>query len=109
MTIDLTVDNWYRYNRCIRNYEYNFDAELKGDKVYINGAPADTYTFKQDYYFMVGDNRDNSLDSRFWGFVPEDHIVGTPMIILISFDKDKSIFDGGIRWDRILKSANPDK
>lgn len=109
MTIDLTVDNWYRYNRCIRNYEYNFDAELKEDKVYINGAPADTYTFKQDYYFMVGDNRDNSLDSRFWGFVPEDHIVGTPMIILISFDKDKSIFDGGIRWDRILKSANPDK
>lgn len=104
MTIPLTVDNWYRYNRCIRNYEHN-NAELRGDKVYINGKPADKYTFKMDYYFMVGDNRDNSLDSRFWGFVPEDHIVGTPVFVLISFDND----NGGIRWNRIFKDANPDK
>ena len=109
MTIDLTVDNWYRYNRCIRNYEHNYDAELRGDKVYINGIPVEKYTFKMDYFFMVGDNRDNSLDSRFWGFVPEDHVVGTPMIVLISFDKDKGLFNGGIRWNRILKCANPDK
>lgn len=109
MTIDLTEDNWYRYNRCIRNYEHNYDAYLKDGKVYIGGKPADKYTFKMDYYFMMGDNRDNSLDSRFWGFVPEDHIVGTPMIILISFDKDKNMFNGGIRWNRIFKSANPDK
>ena len=109
MTIDLTEDNWHRYNRCIRNYEHNYDAYLKDGKVYIGGKPTDKYTFKMDYYFMMGDNRDNSLDSRFWGFVPEDHIIGTPMIILISFDKDKNLFNGGIRWNRIFKSANPDK
>ena len=109
MTINLTEDNWHRYNRCIRNYEHNYDAHLKDGKVYIGGKVADKYTFKMDYYFMMGDNRDNSLDSRFWGFVPEDHIVGTPMIVLISFDKDKNLFNGGIRWNRIFKSANPDK
>ncbi len=109
MTIDLTEDNWHRYNRCIRNYEHNYDAYLKDGKVYIGGKPTDKYTFKMDYYFMMGDNRDNSLDSRFWGFVPEDHIIGTPMFILISFDKDKNLFNGGIRWNRIFKGANPDK
>ena len=62
-----------------------------------------------DYYWMQGDNRDNSLDSRYWGFVPEDHIVGTPSIILISFDKDHTLLDGGIRWNRIFKMPNPDK
>ena len=105
MTIDLTEDNWHRYHRCIRNYEHNYNAELKNGKVYINGKPADKYTFKMDYYFMMGDNRDNSADSRFWGFVPEDHIIGTPMFVLISFDQE----NGGIRWDRIFKDANPDK
>ena len=109
MTIKLNAETWDMYHRCIRNYERNFDACLKGNTVYINGKPADKYTFKMDYYFMMGDNRDNSLDSRFWGFVPEDHIVGTPMFVLISFDKDKSIFNGGIRWNRIFKDANPDK
>ena len=61
-----------------------------------------------DYYWMMGDNRDNSLDSRYWGFVPEDHIVGTPMFVIISFDEDKPFFSG-IRWNRVFKSANPDK
>ena len=86
---------------CIRDKE--------DGKVYIDGKIADSYTFKMDYYFMMGDNRDNSQDSRFWGFVPEDHIVGTPMFVLISFDKDRSLFNGGIRWNRIFKDANPDK
>jgi signal peptidase I len=108
MTIKLDAINWLIYGRAIKNYEHN-DAERVNGKVLINGKPADSYTFKMDYYFMMGDNRDNSQDSRFWGFVPEDHVVGTPMIVLISFDKDRSLFNGGIRWNRIFKSANPDK
>ncbi len=111
MTIDLTPDAWVRYNRCIRNYEGHTDAYLDSatGKVMIDGAPADTYTFAMDYYWMMGDNRDNSQDSRFWGFVPEDHVVGTPMIVLASFDRERSLFDGKIRFDRILRVANPDK
>ena len=107
--LKLTPEAWRRYGRVIRDYEGNPDATLRDGKVYIDGKPADYYTFKMDYYFMMGDNRDNSLDSRYWGFVPEDHIVGRPERVLISFDKDRSIFNGGIRWDRILRDANPDK
>ena len=106
--IDLTLENLPLYERCIRNYEGN-TLEVKGGQILINGKPATSYTFKMDYYWMQGDNRDNSLDSRYWGFVPEDHIVGTPSIILISFDKDHRLFDGGIRWNRIFKMPNPDK
>ena len=106
--VDLTLANLTLYERCIRNYEGN-TLEVKGGQILINGQPATSYTFKMDYYWMQGDNRDNSLDSRFWGFVPEDHIVGTPSIILISFDKDHSLLNGGIRWNRIFKMPNPDK
>lgn len=108
-TIKLDENTWAIYERCIRNYEGHHDAYLKDGVVYIDGKLADTYTFAMDYYFMMGDNRDNSADSRYWGFVPEDHIVGRPWRVVVSFDKDKSIFNGGIRWNRILKSANPDK
>lgn len=110
-TIELTPDAWTIYQRAIRNYEGHSDAYLDPvtNRVMIDGKPADTYTFALDYYWMMGDNRDNSQDSRFWGFVPEDHIVGTPMIVLASFDRERSLFDGKIRFDRILRSANPDK
>lgn len=107
-TIRLDSIAWNTYNRCIRNYEGHYDAYLKDNTVYIDGKPAPEYTFAMDYYFMMGDNRDNSADSRYWGFVPEDHIVGKPWRVLVSFDKDKSLLNGGIRWNRILKEANPD-
>lgn len=93
------------YSRCIKNYEHN-SFEYKNGKVYINGQQADAYTFKFDYYFMMGDNRDNSADSRAWGFVPEDHIVGKPLFIWLSLDKDKGWFSGKIRWGRLFTSGN---
>lgn len=109
VSIDLTKkQNQEIYARCIRDYE-KVDLTIKDGKAYIDGKPANSYTFKMDYYWMMGDNRDNSLDSRFWGFVPEDHIVGTPMFVIVSFDKDKGWFDGKIRWNRVFRDANPDK
>ena len=110
LTVPLTPENWKIYRRVIRNYENHPDARwVDGKGVVIDGKPAPDYTFGMDYYFMMGDNRYNSQDSRFWGFVPEDHIVGTPMRVLISFDNDRGLFDGKIRWNRILRDANPDK
>ncbi len=103
-TIALTSDNWDIYERVIRNYEGN-DTAVKDGKIYINGKPADSYTFKMDYYYMLGDNRDNSADSRYWGFVPEDHIVGKPLFVWLSLDPDKSIFNGGIRFNRLFRSV----
>ena len=105
LTFDTDVDfKVAAYERCIKNYEGN-DFAYHDGKVYINGVLADTYTFKFDYYFMMGDNRHNSADSRVWGFVPEDHIVGSPMLIWLSLDKDKGWFNGKIRWKRLFHSA----
>ena len=107
-TLHLTLDNLPVYERAIRVYEGN-DLQVKDGKIYINGEENPYYTFKYDYYWMMGDNRDRSADSRYWGFVPEDHIVGSPMLILASFDEDRDLFDGKIRWERILRNPNPEE
>ncbi|MDR3218171.1 MAG: signal peptidase I [Dysgonamonadaceae bacterium] len=104
-TVQLTPFNLALYTRCIVNYEGN-SLEKKGDQLLINGSPATEYTFKYDYYFMMGDNRHSSADSRSWGFVPEDHIVGRPVLIWFSTDKDRSLFNGGIRWNRLFRTVS---
>jgi signal peptidase I len=104
MTVQLTVDNLPLYRRVIDVYEAN-DLKVDGDKIYINGEIATSYTFKMDYYWMMGDNRHNSADSRYWGFVPEDHVVGKAKFIWLSIDKDKS-FPANIRFSRIFTSIN---
>ena len=100
-SINLTLDNVAVYERPIKVYEHN-DLQIKEGKIYINGKEADSYTFKMDYYWMMGDNRHNSADSRYWGFVPEDHVVGKPIFIWWSSDPDRSGF-GGIRWQRLFR------
>ena len=102
-SIKLTLENLPIYERPIAIYEGNKLEVTSDGRILINGVETDTYTFKMDYYWMQGDNRHNSADSRYWGFVPEDHIVGKPLFIWMSLDKDRSLFDGGIRWKRLFK------
>lgn len=100
-SIALTLKNLPVYERCIKVYEHN---DLKVDnagRIFINGKLAKSYTFKLDYYWMMGDNRHNSADSRYWGFVPEDHIVGKPIFIWWSHSPDHPGFSG-IRWNRLF-------
>ena len=100
-SIDLTLKNLPIYERPIRTYEGN-KLEVKDGKIFINDQETTKYTFKMDYYWMQGDNRHNSLDSRYWGFVPEDHIVGKPIFIWWSSDPDRHGFSG-IRWSRLFR------
>ena len=100
-SIKLDISNIGLYERCIKEYEKN-DLEVKNGKIYINGEVANSYTFQMDYYWMMGDNRHNSADSRYWGFVPEDHIVGKPIFIWWSSDPDRGGFSG-IRWNRLFR------
>ena len=99
-TVKLNMQNIAIYERPIQAYEHN-SLEVKNGKIYINGKLTDHYTFKMDYYWMMGDNRHNSADSRYWGFVPEDHIVGKPIFIWWSSDPDRRGFSG-IRWNRLF-------
>jgi len=103
-TVELDSVTLPLYQRAITVYEGN-TLEKKGEDIYINGQKTNSYTFKMNYYWMMGDNRHNSLDSRNWGFVPEDHIVGKALFTWMSWDKDGS-FLSKVRWNRVFKGIN---
>jgi len=103
--LEMNEKNVLLYEKYITRYEDNEDAFVKDGALYIENKKVDRYTFKQNYYFMMGDNRHNSLDSRYWGFVPEDHIVGKALLVWMSIDSEESVFNivDKIRWNRIFK------
>jgi len=101
VTIEINRETLATYGDVITLYDHNEDAVINGDKLLIDGNEVDSYTFKQNYYFMMGDNRHNSLDSRYWGFVPEDHIVGKGFFIWLSLDPNAGFFSK-IRWSRFF-------
>lgn len=103
-TLKLNSWNLPIYERIIRVYEKN-ELKAKDGRIFINGEETEYYTFKMDYYWMMGDNRHNSADSRYWGFVPEDHVVGRPVAVWLSLNKDKGWFEGKIRFNRFFKDA----
>lgn len=102
-TVQLTLANLPLYSRIINAYELN-SLDVKDGKIFINGKEATSYTFKLDYYWLMGDNRHNSADSRFWGFVPADHIVGKAVFVWLSLDNNKSLFGGKIRWSKLFRT-----
>ena len=108
MQVQLTSENYPLYKKLIREYEKN-DFIKKSDRFYLNGKETTNYTFQQDYYWMMGDNRHRSEDSRFWGFVPEDHIVGKPVFIWFSIEGINDGFKNWrIRWDRVFTTVGLD-
>jgi signal peptidase I len=104
-TIELNEENIRKYGYTIEKFERLDDVRIEGNDLYIDGEIQSQYTFKQDYYFMMGDNRHDSLDSRFWGFVPEDHVVGKAWFLWLSLEKHKS-FLSKVRWNRFFKSIH---
>lgn len=109
-TVPITLESLPFYKRVIQVYEgsemgISNNISTNGTQVLLNGEPLNSYTFKQDYYFMMGDNRDNSEDSRYWGYVPEDHIVGKPVFIWMSWDSNATGILNKIRWDRLFTTV----
>ena len=105
-TVELNLKTLALYKRIISVYENN-DLQITGGKIFINGKETSSYTFKQDYYWMMGDNRHNSQDSRFWGFVPEDHIVGKPVFVWLSLDEQEPLYKK-FRWARAFTFITSD-
>ena len=109
-TVKLDAESLPFYEQIIKNYENN-DLVINGDDIFINGKKADSYTFKQDYFWLVGDNRHNSLDARYWGYVPFDHVLGKPVMVWFSWDANAPSFGAklkGIRWDRLFSTVHGD-
>lgn len=109
-TVKLDKNSLPFYEQIIKNYEYN-DLVVNGDDIFINGEKVDSYTFKQDYFYLIGDNRHNSLDSRYWGYVPFDHVLGKPVMVWFSWDADAPSFGAklkSIRWDRMFTTVHGD-
>ena len=104
-TVSLNRENLPFYNKIISEYEGN-DLSVSGDEIKINGQTATSYTFKQDYYWMMGDNRHNSLDARYFGFTPADHIVGKPIFIWMSWDSSGKGIMNKIRWERLFTTVS---
>ncbi|MCL2246588.1 MAG: signal peptidase I [Lentimicrobiaceae bacterium] len=104
VTVSLNDSTVVLYSQIIHNYELH-DLQVKAGQIFIDGQSVTEYTFAQDYYFMMGDNRHNSADSRFWGFVPEDHIAGRVWFVWLSLDKYKKLGEGKIRWNRMFRGC----
>ena len=103
-TVTLTAETLPIYKRIIEAYEGN-TLRVDGEKIYINGEEVTSYTIKQNYYWLMGDNRHNSVDSRYWGFVPEDHVVGKAVFTWFSKRNEVNHFESGIQWDRMFKTV----
>ena len=109
-TVKLDKNSLPFYEQIIKNYENN-DLIVNGNDIFINGKKADSYTFNQDYFYLIGDNRHNSLDGRYWGYVPFDHVLGKPVMIWFSWDADAASFGEklkSIRWDRMFTTVHGD-
>ena len=105
MTIDINEQTLPLYKKIIREYEKN-ELSKEGSKIFIDGKEASSYTFEQDYYWMMGDNRHRSEDSRYWGYVPEDHVVGKPVLVWFSIDGiNDGIKNWSVRWDRLMTTV----
>ena len=109
-SVELTSESLPFYEQIIKNYENN-DLQIVGENIFINGEKVNSYTFKQDYFYLIGDNRHNSLDARYWGYVPFDHVLGKPVMVWFSWDANATSFGAklkSIRWNRMFTTVHGD-